>query len=243
MQQHSFDTGKIKAPMTPSVPLIGSSMFLVSFDPEGLLPNSVKVVFLFLDPYPRKGAACGVPVATLDGRVQPTLENFYKRLHETYKIPQYGPSYNDKDVRDKWEGSVLASSIEGFMPECLPMGDIRGWLAGQGVLFLNVAHTTLEGNTDRIKPHVEDWSLYTEAFIKWLSQTFPFLVFAFFGREAQEYAWYVSATKHTVIKTSHPADRGYGSGFGESDIFNEVNDALIRNLRDPIKWEKYSYDS
>jgi uracil-DNA glycosylase len=243
MEQRKYDMGKTKIPLTPPMHLISASTALISFDPTGLLPNSVKVVFVFLDPYPRKGAACGVPVATLNGYVQPTLANLYRRLRETYKIPQHGPSYDDRDTKNKWEDSILASSIEGMLPDELNTGDIRGWLAGQGVLFLNIAQTTLEGYTDRQKPHVEDWSLYTEAFIKWLSTTFPFLVFVFFGRDAHEYAWHVSATKHTVIKTSHPADRGFNSGFSESDIFNQVNDTLMRNLRDPIKWDEYSYSS
>ena len=212
-ENKAYELGKYRNKVTPPMEKMMAAFSLVSFDPDGLMPNSIKAVFVFMDAYPRKGAACGVPVVTLDGQIQPTLANLYKRLKETYKIPTYSASYDDLDHKDKWEDSVLAFE-RGILPEELPDGDIRG-LSSEGVFFLNCALTTRE---NEIKVHIDEWSLITEPLIKWLSRTFPFLVFVFFGKEAQNYSSHVSASKHKIICTSHPSNAGYNAGFGNSNI-------------------------
>lgn len=209
LSQESNDGERI----TPSTDVILSPYHLVSMDPLGLLPNSLKVVFIFQDPYPTPGSACGVATATLNGSVQPTLSNIYKRICETYTPPT------------------------GDMPFLLD-GDIRGWCV-QGVLMMNASMTTRE--RDITAPHMEVWSMLTQPMIKWISDTFPFLVFVLFGRKAQLYKKCINQSKHRVIETSHPSARGSTFGFNTCDVFNEVNTSLIDNLREPIRWENYSY--
>lgn len=198
--------------ITPKVNVVLSAFNFVSLDPGGILPNSVKVVFLFQDPYPKPGAACGIATCTLNGFAQPTYKNMFKRLRETYEPMK---DLKDKDIN----------------------GDLRSWCT-QGVLMLNAALTTEEYE---YLAHEDEWRLFTKQLIKWLSDTFPFLVFVLFGRKAQMYSKSISGTKHIVISTSHPADRGYESGFGTSNIFNEVNEHLINYKYDPIRWEDYKY--
>lgn len=201
--------------ITPSIKNILSTFNFVSLDPDELLPNSLKVVFLFQDPYPKPGAACGIATCTINGYPQPTYKNMMRRLKETYGPMKDIDLNNFKDVN----------------------GDNRSWCT-QGVLMLNAALTTEE---NQYLAHEDEWRLFTQQLIKWLSDTFPFLIFVMFGRKAQFYSKCISGSKHIIMSTSHPADRGYESGFGASNIFNDVNEYLILNKRDPIKWEEYKY--
>lgn len=209
MDQEQNDGNRI----TPSINVILSPYHLVSMDPAGLFPNSLRVVFILQDPYPTPGAACGVATATLNGSIQPTLSNMYKRICDTYT-----PSVGD-------------------MPSLVD-GDIRGWCM-QGVLMMNASMTTRE--RDISAPHVDVWSTLTQPMVKWMSETFPFLVFVLFGKKAQYYKRYINQSKHHVIETSHPSTRGSAYGFSTCDVFNTVNTILSLNLREPIKWEQYQY--
>lgn len=206
----------MKPRVTPDVSRILSVFSLVSMDPYDLLPNSLKVVFLFQDVYPTPGAACGIATATLNGRIQPTLSNMFKRLSETYKgtDPEHPVEIPPSD------------------------GDIRGWCT-QGVLPINCAFTTREGE---IKAHMDEWAIFSAQLVKWLSDAYPFLVFVLFGKDAQQMKKYINRSTHAVLETSHPSGRGYYAGFDKCDIFNEVNERLRENSRPLIRWENHSYD-
>lgn len=209
----------VKNIITPRIEDIFSALYFISFDPYGLFDNSIKVILLFQDTYPTPKTACGIALATMDGGIQSLLKNFYNRMQDTY-FPEVKNQDNEKIKCDN-----------------LINGDIRGWCA-QGVLMLNSALTTRENETES---HISEWALFTTQFIKYLSDNFPYLVFTLFGKKAQSYKKYINSTKHTLITTSYPSDRGIQYGFGKCDIFNEINDNLIVNLRQPIQWENYSY--
>lgn len=194
--------------VTPSSRDVWNALHLVSFDRLDLFPNSLKVVIMLQDPYPKPGAAMGVAMATTNGTIQQTLSNFHKRMRETVGV------------------------------ERLRSGDIRG-LALQGVLMMNASFTTLN---NKINAHVDAWSIFTRQLVNWLTETFPFLIFVFLGRKAAEYADMVTdRDKHPVITTSHPSGLGYFHGFHECDIFNEINEHLVRHHRDPIDWNDIYY--
>lgn len=210
--------------ITPRIEMIFSTFYLVSMDPYDLYPNSLKVVFLFQDSYPTPGAACGVATATLNGVIQPTLKNLYTRMKDTYQ-PKKKIISDDKEIE-----------VDIPIPYLID-GDIRGWCT-QGVLMWNAAMTTRERE---VGAHLEEWSLFSQQMMKWMSETFPFIVFVLFGKKAQMYKKYIDVSKHHIIETSHPSALGARYGFNTCDIFNEVNESLIENKRYPIQWEKYQY--
>lgn len=214
-------TNGLKGKITPRIEMVFSTFHLVSMDPYDLFPNSLKVVFMFQDTYPTPGCACGVATATLNGRVQPTLSNMFKRLHETYK-----PTVIAGD------GSIVDKPIPP-----LQNGDIRGWCS-QGVLMYNAALSTREKETEA---HMEEWSIFTSQLLKWISETFPFVVFVFFGKKAQGFSKFINPSKHVILTTSHPSGLGFHHGFNNCDIYNEVNMALTEHKRNPIRWEDYKY--
>lgn len=206
-EKHNSDQG-LQPRITPRIELVLSPYHLVSMDPYDLFPHSLKVIFMFQDPYPTPGEACGVATASLTGKIPMTLNNIFKRLSETYTPT---PSISD--------------------------GDIRGWCT-QGVLPINIALTTRE---KEIEVHIDEWSLFSQQMIRWISDRFPYLIFVLFGKKAQLYKKYINAGKHLVIETSHPSGRGYFYGFDKSNIFNEINEQLTLNKRSTIQWEKISY--
>lgn len=203
------EEGIDKPRITPRLELILSNFYFVSFDPDQMYSNSLRVVMLFQDTYPQPGVACGIATASY-GPPQATLKNMHKRLRETYP------------------------PFQGLYPQS---GDLRGWCV-QGVLMLNSALTTLEG---QIGSHIDIWELFTTKFIKWLSDTFPYLVFAMFGKVAQRYSNHIDKGKHTILCTSHPSGRGANYGFNTCNIFNEINYDLALNKRGTIKWEDHAY--
>ena len=191
--------------ISPDIDLLLSPFRMVSMDPHGLLPSSLKVVFMAQDPYPTPGHACGIATCCLTGEIPNTLSNMYKRAKET---------------------------VDGFVvPDD---GDIRGW-AAQGILFINKFMTILDN-----KPlsHTHAWGILTETLIRWLSDTYPHLVFVFLGAQTRELRSRVDSTKHTVITTSHPSGRGYHYGFSTCDIYNEINTALSEYGMPSIDWNK-----
>lgn len=226
-----LDAQEEEGKITPRIELILSAFHLVSMDPEGLFPNSLRVVFMFQDTYPTPGAACGVAITSLNDRVQPTLRNFYQRIVETYEMP--APVENNQSLYEP----PIYNGTKANMPQRIPNGDVRGW-AAQGILMLNAGLSTLEYKKEA---HIDAWSLLMPRLIEWISTAFPFVVFVLFGKVAQSYKGQINASKHHILTTSHPGDNGYNRGFGTSDIFNEVNRALTANHRPSIQWEDFSY--
>lgn len=237
LEQEMEDGDKgLKNRITPRIELILSTFYLVSMDPYDLFPNSLKVVWMFQDVYPTPGAACGVATCTLNGVIQPTLSNIYKRMLETYKPKKKVILLNeDPETHERVE---TEQELDIPVPRLVD-GDIRGWCT-QGVLMWNAAMSTRERETEA---HLEEWSLFSQQMMKWMSDTFPYIVFVLFGKKAQLFKKYINASKHTILETSHPSGRGYFYGFDKCNIFNEVNDNLVMNGRKPIEWGNYNYIS
>lgn len=132
----------------------------------------------------------------------------------------------------------MKDTITDYPIPDLRSGDVRG-LCLQGVLLLNASLTT-EVRTPNA--HSDAWSLFTVQLIRWMVDTFPFLVFVTLGRNAGSYADHITNRRiHPVITTSHPSGMGYKYGFNNCDIFNEVNEHLTSNGRVPIKWNDLHY--
>jgi len=121
----------------------------------------------------------------------------------------------------------------------------------QGILLLNKALTVTVNTNDareHIKPftHKKGWEWFTLEVIKVLNRDKTGLVFVFLGKDAQEYAKYVSESNH-VIKAVHPVAREYAFkknkgyvpnylDFGKSGTFRKIDD-IIENINgQKITW-------
>ena len=115
-------------------------------------------------------------------------------------------------------------------------GYLKSW-AEQGVLLLNSVLTVRRGEANS---HArKGWEAFTDGIIDVLNEQKEGLVFLLWGGPAQKKASGVDASKHTIIKTSHPSPLGAtktASPFFGSKCFSRANRALIDAGKDAIDW-------
>jgi uracil-DNA glycosylase len=118
-------------------------------------------------------------------------------------------------------------------------GDLTSW-AEQGVLLLNTTLTVLEGIPNS---HAKQgWEIFTDEIIRKISQDQTNVIFLLFGKNAHSKENLINASKHLVIKTSHPSPLGvFKSGkdfvaFQGSNIFTLTNSYLKSHEKEEINW-------
>ena len=111
-------------------------------------------------------------------------------------------------------------------------GDLSDW-ASQGVLLLN---TILTVEVNKANSHKNlGWQTTTNHIIRQINDL-DYVVFVLLGKQAQIYKCMIDQVKHTIIETSHPSPLSSYRGFFGSDIFKNINYALIKQDKEPIKW-------
>jgi uracil-DNA glycosylase len=173
----------------------------------------VRVVIVGQDPYHGPGQAHGLCFSVLPGQaIPPSLKNIYKELRE------------DPDV----DFSATPSH-----------GHLSRW-AKQGVLLLNTVMTVQKGNANSHKK--KGWEEVTDSIIRAVDRRGnDGVVFLLWGKPATAKAQNLigSASKHTVICTSHPSPLGArktNSPFLGSRCFSRCNEALCKKGYKPIDW-------
>lgn len=171
--------------------------------------ENTNVVFLGLDPYIRSGQAYGISFGVKEScRIIPaSLRNIYKEVEN-----------------DVYNGLSLDFDYS-----------LKQW-CDQGCLMLNTALTVKEGATGS---HLKVWHPFTKTVFTILNEK-DFLIYVLLGRKAQEYKKYIKDSPNFhIIKASHPAAESYSggsAGFFGSKIFTQINQILINNGREQIKW-------
>lgn len=113
-------------------------------------------------------------------------------------------------------------------------GDLTSW-AKQGVLLLN--------NVLTVRAHQANshrglgWEQLTLNIIRYLNQREKPLVFILWGKNAQEKIQYIDASKHLIIKSSHPSPYSADYGFFGSKPFSKANAFLVQHQIEPIDWQ------
>mmetsp|Transcript_26570 Transcript_26570/g.59021 ORF Transcript_26570/g.59021 Transcript_26570/m.59021 type:complete len:726 (-) Transcript_26570:254-2431(-) len=132
--------------------------------------------------------------------------------------------------------NIYKEVIEDVGIEPPQHGFLKSW-AEQGVLLLNSVLTVRRGEANS---HAgRGWEDFTDEVINVLNEQKEGLVFLLWGGPAQKKASGVDASKHTIIKTSHPSPLGAtktSSPFLGSKCFSRANAALIEAGKDPIDW-------
>jgi len=111
-------------------------------------------------------------------------------------------------------------------------GDLSEWSA-QGVFLLNAMLTVEHKKAGSHRK--SGWQDFTDAVIKKLSEERSGLVFMLWGNFAKSKSELIDASKHLVLKASHPSPLGRGAYFG-SKHFSQANTYLEANGLDPIDW-------
>lgn len=112
-------------------------------------------------------------------------------------------------------------------------GDLTKW-AQQGVLLLNTILTVRHKTPGSHKNF--GWELFTDAVIKKISVHKAHVVFILWGSFAQSKMPLIDASKHTILKASHPSPFSAHRGFLGSKPFTTTNVALKAHNQIPIDW-------
>jgi len=62
----------------------------------------------------------------------------------------------------------------------------------------------------------------------------PNCIYLLWGNHAQEFSKYI--TSKNILTTSHPSNQAFRLGFCDTNCFNEANEILKKNNKEPINW-------
>jgi len=114
--------------------------------------------------------------------------------------------------------------------------DLSDW-ARQGVLLLNTTLTVASGQP--LSHAGKGWDAFTDGVIRHVARQRTHVVFLLWGAHAHAKAELIDASKHLIIKTSHPSPLGAAktsSPFLGSKQFSRANAYLKANGVEPIIW-------
>ena len=111
--------------------------------------------------------------------------------------------------------------------------DLTDW-AEQGVLLLNASLTVI---ARRPNSHATlGWHVLTDNIIETISKKREHVVFMLWGAFAQKKAPLIDASRHLILKTSHPSPLSAHRGFLGSGVFVKCNEYLQAHGLQPIVW-------
>lgn len=109
---------------------------------------------------------------------------------------------------------------------------LENW-AIQGVLLLNTALTVRESEAGS---HSKEWKLFTNEVVKAISEETEDIIFLLWGRHAQSFSKIISPVKHHLLFAGHPSPLNTKDKFEGCNHFNQANEILIENGKQPIIW-------
>jgi len=169
--------------------------------------SKIKVVVVGQDPYHQPGQAMGLCFSVPKGIKTPSsLNNIYKSMTEDPKIKDFKKPNH---------------------------GDLTKW-ATQGVFMLN---TILTVEYDKADSHRKSgWDLFTDEVINVINKDCDKVIFLLWGLPAQKKGKGINASKHHILKTSHPSGLSYSKGFNTAFHFSQVNELLKKDGEKEIDW-------
>lgn len=180
-------------------------------------PDSVKVIFILMDPYPRKYKdgqlqATGIAMDcsnSPDGKIQPSLVYFYDAL--------------EKELGKKVERS---KSLE--------------YLHEQGVMMYN---SDLTCKLNKTESHSGLWTPFQKYFLEEVMYGTTGIIYVLCGKSSQKLRRYINPLGNYIFELSHPSSAQYGSGVWDSKgVFNQINKILKENNNDHVYWNKAEWD-
>lgn len=112
-------------------------------------------------------------------------------------------------------------------------GDLTSWQE-QGVLLLNNVLTVEAHRAGSHRNH--GWEIFTEATIRYLSETRPHLVFILWGRDARSKKPLIDEKKHLILESPHPSPLSASAGFFGNHHFSKTNAFLKAHDLPEINW-------
>lgn len=180
-------------------------------------PSDLKVVFILMDPYPRKYKngefqATGIAMDcsnSPDGKLQPSLEFFYDAIQT---------EYGKKIERNK---SLL-------------------YLHEQGVMMYN---SDLTCKLNKTESHAGYWDKFQKYFLEEIMHGTTGIIYVLCGKASQKLEKYINPLGNYIFELAHPSSAQYGAGVWNSKgIFKKINTILKENTGFEILWNKAEWD-
>ena len=112
-------------------------------------------------------------------------------------------------------------------------GSLKRWAKKEKILLLNASLTVIEGKSNS---HADLWNNFTDKLIKFISDRNNKTIFLLMGNFACKKEYLIDETKHKIFKTVHPSPFSVHKGFFGCNVFKNINDHLILNNEEVIKW-------
>ena len=179
-------------------------------------PKDTKLVLLGQDPYINSEVCSNEKVPQACG-----MSFGVPKAHK--KIP---PSLQNifKEIKNCYPDSIIPN--HGFL---------KRWVKKEKILLLNSALTVIESKSNS---HQHLWSNFTDKLIKYISDTSPNTIFLLMGNFAISKSKLIDTNKHKIFTTVHPSPLSAYNGFFGSQVFFKINEYLISNNKNIIKWLK-----
>lgn len=180
-------------------------------------PDNVKVIFILMDPYPRRYKdgtfqATGIAMDcsnTPDGKIQPSLKFFYDAI--------------EKELEKKIERSPSLA-----------------YLHEQGVMMYN---SDLTCKLNRTESHAGLWVEFQKYFLQEVMYGTTGVIYVLCGKPSQKLRRYINPLGNYIFELTHPSSAQYGAGVWDSKgIFNQINRILKDNNNDKVFWDKAEWD-
>jgi uracil-DNA glycosylase len=113
-------------------------------------------------------------------------------------------------------------------------GNLTHW-AEEGVFLLNASLTVRAG--DPMSHAKIGWAEFTNKVIEKISGIKEHVVFMLWGKFAQEKRTLIDATKHLILRATHPSPLSAHTGFFGCKHFSKANAWLMSKGIDPIDWQ------
>lgn len=120
-------------------------------------------------------------------------------------------------------------------------GNLDFW-ALQGCLMLN-SSLTVKNGVENKNCHQGIWRWFTNAIIKYISDTKENNVFVLWGKDAYDKMSLIDLDKHEAVASSHPSGLSCAKpmcnepAFNNCDHFEKINTYLIKSNKTPIIWQ------
>jgi uracil-DNA glycosylase len=178
-------------------------------------PNDIKLIILGQDPYineenniPQAMGLCfSVPRSISENR----SNKIPPSLKNIYK--EINNSYPDYNIPNH--------------------GLLKKWARKEKILLLNSSLTVIKGKSNS---HANLWITFTDKLIKWFQDINNNSIFLLMGNFAKNKQKIIDNSKHKIFITVHPSPLSAYNGFFGCNVFKLINDCLIQNNKEPIKW-------
>lgn len=170
--------------------------------------DSLKVIFLGLDPYPQKDVATGILFGNAknipNNALSPSLQ-IVKESVIDYTIPK--------------NSIIFDNSLENWCK--------------QGVLMINSALTT---EVNKTGSHTMLWRPFISSLLENISYKNSGIVYVLLGSQAQTFTPYINAKFNDILLDKHPAYYARIGEKMSNKIFREIDKLLIHKYGKSIKW-------